>query len=116
MGSIDETISNTGQEAWIDYFNIYEKFGLDGLDYKWIFIIDNKQIGIINIDKIDDKSYIVLNNYIGLPDKWWHCIVVNNNKAIGSGIINIDKKYLEEKEIEIDIDWDNLINNENEEG
>lgn len=65
--------------------------------------IYNEQIGIINVDKIDNETYIVLNNYIGVSKDWWHCIIVKNNKAIGSGIINIDKNYLEEKYIEINI-------------
>lgn len=100
-------------DDWINYFNIYERFGLNEPNYKWILMTTDKQIGIINIDKIDDKSYIVLNNYKYISKNWWHCIIVKSNKAIGNGIINIDKIYLEEKDIEIDIDWNNLIRNEN---
>lgn len=103
------------EEDFVNYFNVYENFGLNPYYYTYLLIINEQQIGIIDIYnkhyKYHNESILVLNNYKNISENWWNCIVVEDNKSIGSGIINIDKKYLEQNNIEIELNLNNLINN-----
>lgn len=66
-------------------------------------ISNNKIIGMINCS-IEDDMYFVLNDCKNLPLDWSSCIVLKGNHAIGHGIINLDKKYCVEKDVVIDIE------------
>lgn len=52
-------------------------------------ILNDIQIGLIEYKNKYDLNNInfILNNYSTLKEKWWHCIVVEDNKVISNRII-----------------------------
>lgn len=80
----------------------------------YILTLYDEFIGMIIINNINyiNEAVFLLNRYYTLTKKLWNCIIIRDKKIIGNGFININEKYLEQKDIKVELNLDYLINND----